>query len=552
MYHQTSGLEQDVKRPVWEIIALVLILITAAGLRFAGLSDYFPLFWDEAKYLGEVEGSVPQFGVNPAAFALLKLGYAILGRPSYAQAVFAMIGLLTVVGCFLLGRRILGGRNGTYLGLLMAGQAAVMPYFLKYSRHAFPAGVALCAFVFALFFYIQRLGFPRLHYAVARRKYTVASGTAIGLLALVPACSFNLLVPTVVLFALSEIVVWRARAARQCASGSTTVFIISLVGGAVLFFVLPFALATVSGYHGWLEHAIALLRSHVEIGTMRFGLQCLYPAHLYHLSGPVVVACGLAGAIVLFAKRGRKALLQPGHGTNLIMLVGFAVYVLFFGLFSHLQSARLYALTLPFVVYASSYFLLWAFRALPRVGTAVTVAVSVLIFTLSSWSALVSVSAPTGFKTASDIIARQVCRGQSVRASAAAQIAYGLAISPFLKVPGLTVDSYLTPAGPDAGSGQSPIAVINDPTDIATTVATLEKYDALSELDLDTVRAGIQGYAPDPATTQPVFAGRDDFCREPYYYLEDVYSWRSYRYIKELLRTARDSIFVYVPKVAEP
>ena len=285
---------------------------------------------------------------------------------------------------------------------------------------------------------------------------------------------------------------------------------------------------------------------------MRFGLQCLYPAHLYHLSGPVVVACGLAGAIVLFAKRGRKALPPPGHGTNLIMLVGFAVYVLFFGLFSHLQSARLYALTLPFVVYASSYFLLWAFRALPRVGTAAVTVTCALLLISMGWLSGRYLSAHSGLKAASDLIVQRIRTGELVKANAAAQVAYGAAISESLAGRRLLVISFFTRDEEETHRQYPPVAMLQDGIDIVTAVSVLEKYDALAEGTPEQVRLMIQEFAKGLTAHEVIPVGADTFSATPYYYLEDVYSWRSYRYIKELLRTARDSIFVYVPKVAEP
>ena len=128
-----------------EKTALLCILLVAAATRLLDFPSYFPRYWDEAKYLAEIERFISFFGVNAGSFAFLKLSYGIFGRPSYPQLVTALFGILTVLGLFLVGRRILKEkRPGVLLGLVMAGQAALMPYYLIYSRQALATIFALC------------------------------------------------------------------------------------------------------------------------------------------------------------------------------------------------------------------------------------------------------------------------------------------------------------------------------------------------------------------------------------------------------------------------
>ncbi len=144
-------------------IILAAILVPAAIVRLWDIGSYFPVFWDEAKYLREVEGLAEPFGVNVIPFAFLRWGHLLLAGTFYPQAVTGIFGLATVIGCFFLGRRLLPkSKPGLFLPILLAAHAAVMPYFLTYSRSALAAGFALCFMVFALIFYLRKLQYPRI------------------------------------------------------------------------------------------------------------------------------------------------------------------------------------------------------------------------------------------------------------------------------------------------------------------------------------------------------------------------------------------------------
>ena len=60
------------------------------------------------------------------------------------------------------------------------------------------------------------------------------------------------------------------------------------------------------------------------------------------------------------------------------------------------------------------------------------------------------------------------------------------------------------------------------------------------------MQARIRGYLVVAKYADLIYAEPEDFFTSPYYYLEDVYSWRSYKYIRDLMPSRRDSIFVYL------
>ncbi|MFC1475771.1 hypothetical protein ACFLQW_02060 [Candidatus Zixiibacteriota bacterium] len=535
-----------------EKLTLGLILVIAAVVRLWNFPAYFPHFWDEARYLSEVESLSPYFSVNVGAFVFLKLGYIIFGMPSYPQIIMGLFGVLTVGGCYILGQRILRReRKGVFLGLLMAGQAAVMPYFIHFSRHALAAGFALCFLVYALYFYVARLQHPRVEKSKNRKKYLWCSFIAVGLLAMVPACSFKFLLPTLILFVAVEIFFWRERKIKHRDYQPARNSVLTMVVGLVLFIALPLILAAIAGYTGWVDRALVLTRAHAERETMRMAFHFLYPLQLYYLSGLPLVACALAGLGLLIRRPKSTPGIMAATSTNYLLLISFLVDLLFFGLFSHLQGSRVYALTLPFLVYASSVFLLWVRQAWPRCGNIALAVICLLFFGSLGYKTVDYLSKSSGLKQVSDIIARHLKRDQLILSSSGAQIFYGTRNSEFYR----GISCPLKPIWPQlflpipewkVDLNNPPVMVMQDGVNLAVIIHESGSRDLLQDRSIDTLRAILQSSDQISRVGDRIFAGAEDFYNSPYYYLEMLYSRRSYEFFKNLTPQARDSVFVYL------
>ena len=526
-------------------IVLAAILVAAAILRFWGYPSYFPAFWDEAKYLDEVEGIIPYFSVNAGAFAILKLAHAVADRPYYAQFATALFGLFTVFGCYLLGRRILEGRRGAEtLGLLMAGQAALMPYYLSYSRHALAAGFALCFFVFALYFYLARLQPPGKGRPQSGRRRLTEQILSVVLLALVPACSSNLFLPTVIWFIAAELIVWYAARRPGRTLRPDWELIGAFMWGASAFLIVPAVVATISGYAGWWTRMLDLFGFHTKVSTMRAAFHFLYPIHVYYLAGLPVAIAAVAGILLLPFRSKAHTIPAARLHTDLLLGTSFIVYLVFFGCFSHLQAARLYALTLPFLAYAAARGVLGA-RALPgRFGPPAFWAVCVLLGASLVWKSGDYLSKTSQVRGASDEIVRQLKPNQMIHANAKDQIAYGINTSPAYSNVFHGVTSLLTLRELKINPDVPPIVVIQDGVNLVSLIATYDKWNVFPPIDdlRDRLRV-LRLFADLP---DRMYAAAEDFYTSPYYYLEDVYSRRCYSYIRTLMPEARDSIFVCV------
>lgn len=542
------------KVPKFEKIALALIVLVAILVRFWDFSSYAPHFWDEAKYLGEVEGIAPYFSVNVGAFALLKMGYAIVGGSSYPQIVTGVFGVLTVLGCFFLGWRMLrGNKHSAFLGLLMAGQAALLPYVVGYSRQAFPTIFALCFFTWALYFYLIRMQHP-----AAADPGTASVGllpriAGPGLLALVPACSFKFLIPTVLLFLVLEIIVWRSCSQARRGGEAVRQLLTAVDTGILLLVISPPVLALVFGYDGWLGRAIAVSQFHAEIQTLRPAFHFLFPVHLYHLAGPSFIALALAG-IFLLLRKGKKDGLSVDQRATIAVAAGFGINLMFFGFFSHLQSARLYVLTLPFLLFVSSFFLLRVWHSRPRYGATVAIVLGLVLFASLGYKSADCLAKSSMLKTASDTAMRVARPGQPVWANATTQAAYNAYYSPQKKMNSPVVKAFLRPQDRHFDRANPPLALVQDGVEVSTLVATLDKNDLLTANGVAGVRSMLQDVWETTRGGERVYAAAENFYTSPYYYLEDLYSWDSYWYIRELMPQARDSIFIYLlnPAQAKP
>jgi|GEM_PF-6783627 len=535
-----------------EKIALAFILIIAALLRLWRFPSYFPHFWDEAKYLCEVEGTIPYFSVNVGAFTFLKLGYSIFGLPSYPQIVTALFGVLTVLGCYFLGKRILQGeRQGILLGLLMAGQVALMPYFVRYSRHALATGFALCFFVFALYFYLSKLQHPPVKKPKDQKSYLRCGVIAAGLLAMVPACSFKFLLPTLTLFVVLEVFIWQARKTRRREYMATQSLVLSVIVGLALFFLIPLILAGLSGYAGWLDRAVFLSEAHAARETMRLAFHFLYPIQLYYLSGPLFTICSLAGALLLLRRPKSSRVVMAGSRTNYLLVISFAVYLLFFGILSHLQSARVYVLTLPFLVYASSFMLLRVRYSLARFGSIACGAIYLLLLVSMGYITIDYMSKSSSLKPVSDIITQQIKPDQVILSSSGAQIFYCIQNSKYYRgipcrLQPIWTRLFLENDRWAMDANGPPVMVIQDGVNLAVIVHEYDSRDLLEDIGIDSLRSILRPSPSIVRVTDRIFAATEDFYNTPYYYLEGLYSWRSYEYVKALMPQSRDSVYVYI------
>jgi len=521
-----------------------LIIAVAAVVRFAGFPSYSPCFWDEAKYISEVENSFQFFSANAGAFAFLKLAYGLIGLPSYAQIIAGIFGVLAVAGCYFIGIQVFPGqRRGIVLGLLMAGLAAPMPYFVRYSHHAFPEVFALCFFIWAMVFYLTRLGMTSSTAVRPRRQSWRNVLASVALLAAVPACSFKFLLPTFILFLILEFYLWHLHRHDLPKYKSVQFSVVTLIAGTLFFFVIPFILAVIAGYDGWFDRARLLSEAHSSIGTMRPAVHFLFPIHIYYFCGIVFLACAFGGIWVLFAAPPRRGetLIPPAAAT--VLFLPFAIYLSFFGFLSHLQAARIYVLTVPFLIFAAAAFLLWLRDVHYRIGLVAMGGTLLLTLLSLGYSCRECLNKTTGTKEACDIIAQHIQPDQIIYASMMAQVFYNVYRSPFYKLASLHVEPPSSLARIQGKPDFPPIIIVQDGADVDYWLADRDKYDGTE--NAAEIYSMIRNFRLLASTGERIYAGEEHFTASPYYFLENIYSWQSYHDLQTLLANSRDSIFIY-------
>ncbi len=72
----------------------------------------------------------------------------------FARIGYALIGVLSVFGIYLLGKQLFNTR----IGLIAAFVLAVSPWHVLVSRGVWDAGVAMCLYIFAIYFFIKYVG----------------------------------------------------------------------------------------------------------------------------------------------------------------------------------------------------------------------------------------------------------------------------------------------------------------------------------------------------------------------------------------------------------
>lgn len=524
---------------------LLFIIAVSAVVRFRGIQSYFPLLWDEAKYLGEIERIIPHFSVNVGAFAFLKLGHTIVGGSSYPQAVTALFGVLSILGLWLLGRCAFAELNTRhYLGLAMAGQAALMPYLVKYSYHATPTIFAFTFFVFALYCFLKKLRYPPVNDA-DKRLYFLWTALAAGLLAFVPACSFKFLLPTVMLLVLFEVYLWRINAGthHQHKYQSLKFMFVSIMVGVIFIIIIPVALAIISGYDGWWQRAIELSKAHELIQTMRPAFHFTYPIHVFHLTGLPFVICACIGLAVIF--RGPKENTLPPYvrRSGIMLMISAGAYILFYGAFSHLQASRLYILTLPFLLYLSSTAIIRLPHALSRYGRPAGSVVTVILFVSLGWMVSREMSRQSYNQDTYDTALINLTPGQDIWANATQQLIYGVNHSQIKKSFPFNVSSLFSATEKGADSLDPPIVILQEAGYTVGLVGTLDKYDQLQQIEV--IKSELQRLKAATNAASIVAVTPDDFFSSPGCYLENIYSWQSYHDIKSLLPYCRDSIYIY-------
>jgi hypothetical protein len=526
-------------------LLLGAILIAAAAVRLWGLPSYFPQFWDEALYISEAEGIISLFSVNVGSYALLKLGHLLIGRPVYPQVICSLFGIMTVWGCYVLGRRILPERSeGMRLGLLMAAQAALLPYFVRYSRHALADGFALCFFVWALWLYLGKSAGPKVKNTGQQKRYLLFGLAPAATLAAVPACSYKFLLPTVLVFFALELFTWRTREKQHREFRSRQSLAISIVAGMISFAAVPLVAAAISGYTGWLDRVVELSEFHASMETLTPAFHFLLPVHLWYLGGPVFICCILAGFCLLaFGKKIPKLRLSPGKEI-LVPAIGFAVYFLFFGGFSHLQSARLYVLTLPFLICVSALAVIWLGRLVPRLGHFVFWSVAALLVVSSGFLTVDYISSYSSLQPVCDALMQRRSNDEMIYANAKTQMFYGCFHSRYNKGVPVKVKSFVYTDQLKLEMNNPPLSVIEDATDLVATVASQDKR--WFAVPVDSVRERLQDYRVLEQCSDLIVAAPTGFYKSPHYYLEDLYSPQSLAYMRQLLPQVRDSVYVYV------
>lgn len=540
MPHMNAGM--TMKSTIPEKLTLGVVLTVAAVVRLWDCPSYLPQFWDEAKYICEVEELIPYFSVNAGAFAFLKLGYYVFGLPSYAPIVCGIFGVLTVGGCYFVGMQVFPGqRRGVHLGLLMAGLAALMPYLVRYSHHAFPTVFSLCFMVWAMVAYLARLGAASTTAVGAGQRHWRLMLTSAALLAMVPGCSFKFLLPTVIAFLLLEVYLWRIERRRGTTSLSHLFF--ATGAGLVLFFLLPLLSAWVSGYDGWFGRACLLAAEHSSLGTMRLSGHFIYPLHVYYLCGLAFGACALAGIwIIMYEPKNHTAPLVPTPVVTVLSLPC-GVYVLFFGFLSHLQAARMYALTIPILIFYAAAFLLWLSGCHRRRGLCAMWGVLLLVWLSQGMICFDQLNRTSGLRDACRKISQHIKQDQTVYAGAMGQLFYGINRSPDFRITAFSVESPWRIGHIQHESHNPPMVVLQDGVDLSFIVANRDKYDRLQYPD--SVCVDLAQFRSFPANAELMYATAESFSTSMYYHLENVYSWQSYHILRELLPAARDSIFIY-------
>jgi 4-amino-4-deoxy-L-arabinose transferase-like glycosyltransferase len=214
-------------------LPLVAVLVVACGLRFWDLSGV-GFNSDEAVYTGTAAsisgnpaftGLFPIFRAHPVLFQML-LSLFVGGNVDdwTARAVPAVIGVLTVVVTYLLGRRMYGHRTGLIGALLLA----VMAYHVVVTRQVLLDGM-MTLFATGVLYCVVR------YCESAALRWLVATGALLGATILAKENSVVLVGGLYAFFALTPAV--RLQLSHLLIAGATTVCV-----------VLAFPLAlTVSG-----------------------------------------------------------------------------------------------------------------------------------------------------------------------------------------------------------------------------------------------------------------------------------------------------------------
>jgi hypothetical protein len=151
----------------------------------------------------------------------------------------------------------------------------------------------------------------------------------------------------------------------------------------------------------------------------------------------------------------------------------------------------------------------------------------------------------------SDRIARRINQGQLLWSSSGAQLFYGIKSSPDYRGTAFP----LKPLWPQlflpleewrVPGDQPPLMVMQDGVNVAVSIHESESRDLLRDRSIDTLRAIMQKSPHLARSGKQIFAAAEDFYTSPYYYLEMLYSWRSYTFLHELMPWARDSVYLYL------
>ncbi len=163
-----------------------------------------------------------------------------------------------------------------------------------------------------------------------------------------------------------------------------------------------------------------------------------------------------------------------------------------------------------------------------------------------SWTYLSKVS---GIRAASHAVASNMKDGQVIRASVVGQINYGVRTSGLYRgKSNLKALACLNTGRGHFGPDDPPITVVEDAADVVTLVSSLDKYDKLDDSSFLVIPRLLKDCHTFPRGATVVYAGKSNIHSSPYYYLEDIYSRRSYDLIQKLLTGARDSVWVLQPQ----
>ncbi|HRN69580.1 MAG TPA: glycosyltransferase family 39 protein [Candidatus Woesebacteria bacterium] len=101
--------------------------------------------------------------LSPVSFYLSAPISGIFGLNLFTARIgYSLMGVLSVLGIFLLGSHLFNRK----IGLLSAFVLAVSPWHILVSRGAWDAGVAMCWYIFAVYFFIKYVGTNKIFLAV--------------------------------------------------------------------------------------------------------------------------------------------------------------------------------------------------------------------------------------------------------------------------------------------------------------------------------------------------------------------------------------------------